>query len=289
VATVSRLKIAENQSPKPQDRVFYSFNYYANVNQHVNLKFDLPISGVKVYRHILGFEKTFLDGNGSFGVRFPIDTVTANPNFASSSPVRTDTSTAAGDLSFFGKFIVAENPDNGSLISVGLAVGTPNGPSRFGGAEYLASLHSTTIQPFVGYIWNRDRFYIHGFTAIDTAASDRLATLVYNDIGLGYFLFQSDEPDDWLTAVVPTFEVHINSPLTHGDWNNTNDPGAIPNIVNLTYGINFGFNRGSILTFALATPVTGPRPFDFEAMLLLNVFYGRTRRLSQGTMPILGP
>ena len=33
VASVRGLKISENQSPNPQDRVFYTFNYFAEVNQ----------------------------------------------------------------------------------------------------------------------------------------------------------------------------------------------------------------------------------------------------------------
>ena len=61
-----------------------------------------------------------------------------------------------------------------------------------------------------------------------------------------------------------------------------------PNIVNLTYGINFEFSRRSILTFGLVTPVTSPKPFDYEALLLFNLFYGRTRRTLQGNAPMLG-
>ena len=122
----------------------------------------------------------------------------------------------------------------------------------------------------------RDRFYLHGFSAIDTPASLRVATMLFNDVGIGYFVLKSTDPQDWLTAIAPTFEVHVNSPLTHGDWTNRNDPGGVPNVVNLTYGINFEFNRRSILTFGMVTPVTGPRPFDYEVLALLNVFYGRT-------------
>jgi hypothetical protein len=288
VAAVSRLKISENQSPKPQDRVFYTFNFYADVNQYLNKKFQEPVAGLRVYREILGFEKTFLDGNGSFGMRLPIDTVSANSTLPATSPHLAGTSTSTGDLSLFGKYVIAGDPATGNLMTAGLAIGTPNGPSRFAGAKYLQSLHATTIQPFIGYIWSRDRFYVHGFTAIDTPASSRLATLLYNDVGIGYFVHKSDDPQAWLTAVVPTFEVHVNDPLNHRDWNNRFDAGAVPDVVNLTYGINFTFNRRSILTFGMVTPVTGPRPFDYEALILFNLFYGRTRRAMQVSAPLLG-
>ena len=288
VAAVRGLKISENQSPAPQDRVFYSFNFFAEVNQHLNQKFEASVDGLRVYREVLGFEKTFHDGDGSFGMRLPINTVSANSTITGHFAKLAGTSTSTGDLSFFGKYVFLRDPASGSLVSGGLAINTPNGPANFAGAKYLAILDSTSIQPFVGYIWRRNRFYLHGFSAIDTPASLRLATMLYNDVGIGYFVLRSTDPQDWLTAIAPTFEVHVNTPLTHGDWTNRNDPAGMPNDVNLTFGINFEFNRRSILTFGLVTPVTGPRPFDYEALILFNVFYGRTRRTMQGNPPVLG-
>jgi len=287
-ASVRGLKISENQSPAPQDRVFYSFNFFAEVNQTLNQKFQASVDGLRVYREILGFEKTFNNGDGSFGMQLPINTVSANSTIQGNFAKLAGTSTSTCDLSFFGKYIFARDPASGSLVSGGLAISTPNGPANFAGAKYLATLDSTFIQPFVGYIWIRDRFYLHGFSALDTPASLRLATMLFNDVGIGYFVFKSTEQQDWLTAIAPTFEVHVNTPLTHGDYNNRNDPGAVPNVVNLTYGINFQFNRRSILTFGLVTPVTAPKPFDYEALILFNVFYGRTRRAMQGNAPMLG-
>ena len=101
-------------------------------------------------------------------------------------------------------------------------------------------------------------------------------------------MLRHPDPNDWLTAIAPTFEIHVNSPLTHGDFNNRNDPGGVPNVVNLTSGINFQFNNRSILTFGIVTPVTGPRPFDYEALILFNVYFGRTRRAMQPNAPMLG-
>jgi len=287
VASVRGLKISENQSPAPQDRVFYTFNFFAEVNQHLNQKFQASVDGLRVFREVMGFEKTFHDGDGSFGVRLPINTVSANSTITGNFAKLAGTSTAVGDLSFFAKYVFLRDPATGSLLTGGLAISTTNGPRQFAGAKYLASLDSTSIQPFVGYIWRRDRFYLHGFSAIDTPASTHLATMVFNDVGIGYFVLKSTDPQDWLTAIAPTFEVHVNSPLTHGDWTNRNDPGGVPNVVNLTYGINFEFNRRSILTFGMVTPVTGPRPFDYEVVALLNVFYGRTRRTIQGNLPVM--
>jgi hypothetical protein len=288
VASVRGIKISENQSPAPQDRVFYSFNYFGEVNQALNKRFEASVDGLRVYRETIGIEKTFNDGDGSFGVRLPINTVSANSTITGKFAKLAGTSTAVGDLSFFTKYVFVRDPATGSLVSGGLALSTRTGPADFAGAKYLAALDATSIQPFVGYIWSRDRFYLHGFLALDTPASLSLPIMVYNDVGIGYFVLKRTDPFDWLTAIAPTFEVHINDPLTHNDWTNRNDPGAAPNVVNLTSGINFEFSHRSILTLGLVTPVTGPKPFDYEALILLNIFYGRTRRLMQGNPPVLG-
>jgi hypothetical protein len=103
---------------------------------------------------------------------------------------------------------------------------------------------------------------------------------MYNDIGIGYFVLRASEraTDRFLTALVPTFEVHVNTPLNHRDVFNANDPAGSPDVVNLTYGLNMEFRRNALLTFGFVTPVTGPRPFDLEFLLLFNFRFGRSAR-----------
>ena len=103
---------------------------------------------------------------------------------------------------------------------------------------------------------------------------------MYNDIGLGYFAYQDTKEvaSNWITAIVPTTEVHINTPFNHQNPYNSKDIAGSANVVNLTQGLNIEFNRRSILTFGLATPVSSPKPFDLEAMVLFNVRFGGSRR-----------
>ena len=70
--SVRGLKVSENQSPRPQDRVFFTFDYFSNVNGALNLKLGAPVSDILVYRYIFGFEKTFDNGNASIGARLPL-------------------------------------------------------------------------------------------------------------------------------------------------------------------------------------------------------------------------
>ena len=86
---------------------------------------------------------------------------------------------------------------------------------------------------------------------------------------------------------MPTFEVHVNSPLTHGDYNNQLDLTGTPYVVNLTYGINALLGPNSVFTFGVVTPVTGPRPFDYEMLCLINFRFGRSRG-RRAPVPIVG-
>ena len=277
---VRGFKISENQSPQPQDRVFYTFNYYYNLNSAVNRRFDTPINDLRAYRHILGFEKTFDGGRASFGIRMPIDNLYAKSTIQGNFARPGGGSTAVGNISIFTKFLVRQDPKTGSLLSAGLVVTPPTGPSSFAGAKYIQSVQTTMIQPFVGYIFRRDRFYLHGFSAFEFPVDPAEVTLAYNDVGMGYFLYR--DPDlnssNFLTAIVPTAEVHINTPLNHRNPYDPNDPAGSANVVNLTEGVSFEFRRRSILTLGIVTPVTSPKPFDVEALILFNVRFGGSRR-----------
>ena len=50
-----------------------------------------------------------------------------------------------------------------------------------------------------------------------------------------------------------------------------------PDAVDLTFGLNFGIRNTAVLTTAFVTSVASPKAFDSEAILMLNIFYGRTR------------
>ena len=283
--SVRNFNISEDQSPRPQDRIFFNFNYYNNMNDAINARDLSPVTQMKAYVYNFGVEKTFNDGMGSIGVHLPLDNLTAN---SVGNIVGTPTSTSLGNLSIFGKYILAQNRETGSLVSALFAVTPQSGPSRFAGAPYLFPLNSTTFQPCLGYIYNRDRLYLQGFSGFSFSANPNDVSLLYNDLAVGYFLYRDRESRSWLTAVAPTFEVHVNNPINHRDWFDRSDLAGTPDSVNLTYGLNLGIRNTAVLTTAFVTPVTTPKPFDCEAVLMLNVFFGRTRsRMLPPTPPPL--
>jgi hypothetical protein len=279
IAAANRgFKIAENMSPVPQDRVFFTYNFYDDVNQRLNDVFQSPITHLQYDRYTIGFEKTFNDGQGSFGLRLPIEYVTAqtrNPNLFQGGG-----STAVGNLDLFAKYILCQDRETGSLITVGLAIAPQTGPQSIAGAGFLPGINSTTIQPFMGYLLNRDRFFIQGFLSLQTPTNIDNAVMLYNDIGFYYFLYRANPRVDQLfTAIVPAFEVHVNNPLTHRNAFSPVDVHGTPDIVDLTWGLNVELNHRAVLTGAVATPVTGPRPFSVEAMAYLNIRFGARSRI----------
>ncbi len=292
IPSIRDIKISEDQSPRPQDRVYFTFNYFQGVNDQVNTRLQAPIGYTQVFRYIAGYEKTFLDGQGSIGIRAPLDSVTANTASSRASGNFGGTSTAVGDISLYGKYVFLENRETGSLFSGGFAVTAPTGPGRFAGFDTFApSPHGTSFQPFLGYIYNAGRVYFHGFSIVDVTTTGHDPVLLYNDFGLGYYLRRPD-PSALTTPVIsliaPTFEVHVTDPLNHRNPYSLRDPAGMTDIVNLTYGINIGIFDRTLITFGVVTPVTSPKPFDFEAMAFVNYFFGGRRRPQLTTPPVLG-
>jgi hypothetical protein len=260
-------KLCENQSPQPQDRIYYSFNYFEDVNRDVNRRIGSSLFNLRVFRNIIGFEKTVLDQRGSVGLRLPINTLSTDAY----SPQLGGTSTAVGDLAVILKYALLWNRDTGDLFSAGLMINTPTGPNRFANYPFIVGPHFLSLTPYVGYIYNMGDLYFHGFSSIDVPVSSADVTMMYNDMGLGYFLYRSDDPDRWITAFVPTFETHINIPLNHNGTFDVNDVSWTPNVVNLTLGTNIGIGERGLLSLGYVCPVTGPRPFDNEWLALFNL------------------
>jgi hypothetical protein len=282
-AAARNLKVSENQSPRPQDRIYFNFNYYNNLDSTINRRDLSPVTQMKAYTYLFGIEKTFNEGKGSIGFRVPLDTLTANSN---QNVLSTPTSTAAGNLSVIAKYILEQNLKTGSLISAGFAITTPTGPAKFAGAPYLFPLNAVYFQPYIGYIYNYNRWYIQGFSGFNFSSNLNDVSYVYNDVAVGYYLLRDEDPRAFLSAVAPTFELHVNNPINHRDVFNRFDLAGMPDSVDLTFGLNFQFRHAAVLTFAFVTPVASPKPFDSEAAVLLNIFYGRTRA---GLIPITPP
>jgi len=271
-------KISDNESPRPQDRVFAFYNYFqvkalAGITQTID-----------IHREVIGFEKTFLDGDASVGIRLPFFQVNAPaipgavPGFGIKATADAITQSDVGDLTIVTKYAFINDRATGNVLSGGLVVTAPTGPGETlaiptpptenGPPNQTFRLHPTLFQPWVGGIYNAGDFFIHGFSSVVVPTDSRDVTYFFNDLGVGYFVIRRCNSESLLTAVVPTFEVHVNTPLNHRGTQQV--PIGAPDVVDLTAGITFGLGERTNLSFGAVTPVTGPRPFDIEAQAFLN-------------------
>jgi hypothetical protein len=250
-------KITENESPRPLDRVFINYEYYNHLLTGPASNGDVSTVHPNLHRETFGFEKTLFDSRASFGLRVPLFQTVDSGGALQSSDV--------GDLTFIGKFAFFDNRSTGNLLSGGLAVTAPTGPD-----EILADgsrLHSTLLQPYLGYVFTAGQFYLEGFTAVIVPTDSRDVTLFTEDIGVGYHLFDGPR-DTFIRQITPTFELHLTDPLDHRGLNNPSGLG-FPDILILTTGAHLELSR-AILTLGAAVPVTGPKVFDIEAIAQLN-------------------
>jgi hypothetical protein len=268
VPSVRSFRISENESPRPEDRVYFGFNFFDNINAGVNPNPCNPIPDFRVYREALGLEKTFLDGNASIGLYMPLNTLTASTDVAGLNGTDTD----VGDLSIIFKYVLCQDRNTGNLLSGGLAITAPTGPRGFAGSN-LETFHNTVVQPYVGYIWNSGNLFIHGFEAIDVPTDGNDVTFLFTDIGIGYHLLPCRR-DRFITDIVPTFEVHLSDALNHRCALNPADLAGSADYLDFTSGATFVFKHNCTLALAVVTPMTGPRPFDYEFVAQLNFNFG---------------
>jgi hypothetical protein len=289
VLTRGGFKIAENEGVVPEDRAFLTYNFYRHVvgpggesEPAVGLVGGTPVAPAPVpalgtrqlvglvganptltsvfvppatwdvQRAVIGFEKTAFDGWASFGVRAPFFRVEGDGSLGGSD---------FGDLSFVFKGLLWCD-GCGDAASAGLVVTVPTGPDIH---TVVGDIHPTLFQPFVGGVVSSGDAFAMGFTSVVIPTDDRDVTLLFTDIGAGVMVYKS--PDGMWVA--PTAEVHVTTPLTHRNGGVI----TVPDLVVLTEGVQCGLGGGTSLAVGVAVPVSGPRPFDWEALVQLNIRY----------------
>ncbi len=247
------IKVTDNESPRPVDRVYYSYNFFNLVNRSLNP----DIVPMELYRHVVGLEKTFLNGFASVGLRLPIVELFGP---------RDVTSRDFADMTIVTKMAIWNDRVTGNVFSTGLLITVPTGPAQTlisPGSGNRMILDDTILQPFIGGILNAtDRLYVHGFSAIAVPTDSKDATVMWNDIGLGYWFLR--RPDSRLIqGLAPTVELHVNTPLNHRGT--SSPPIGVFDSVDLIAGGYLIFAR-SALGGAVGMPLTGPKPFGVEVV-----------------------
>jgi hypothetical protein len=240
-------KLAENESVRPGSRAYLHYSFYDEVLGNAE----------EVHRTLIGLECAGPGRRASFGVRVPFFFVDREFELDQFEE------TALGDLTFIFKFAVINEPD--SVLSLGLALTSPTGPDPYFVTPTLDDVHETLLQPFVGYLQCLDRFYVHGFLSLLVPTHEDDVTVLYSDIGIGWRIERG--PGCCITAILPTVELHLNTPLNQRQHD---DLVRFQDVLDVTAGCYLVVNDRTWLGAALVTPLTGPRPFDIELIASFN-------------------
>ena len=259
-------KIAENESPRPTDRIYATYNFFSDVNPTLSAP-GLPITNV--HRETFGLEKTFLDGNASVGIRLPLLQIGGPSNIERQS---------VGDITTIFKYAITnetiERGDGstlaGNCLSVGLAVTVPTGDAASYSTPF-PKIHPTVLQPFVGMFYVQDLWHLQGFSSVAVPLDRRDTTYLFNSLQVGYRLFESPQEDRWIRSVTPIVECHVNTPLNNRGIYRL--PIGAFDEVSITTGATFGLGRAAYLNLGANVPLTGPKPYAIEALAQLNMRY----------------
>ena len=260
----SAFKIADNESPLPQDRAFLDVNYFTAVFHSVRPK---TFPQLRFTRTLLGFEKTFLGGDASFGIRVP--TFELNDNAGGSSGA------VLGDVTLISKFALLRDSASGWTVTGGLAVTVPTGPALsavqfftpaggFATPTSVTVVNPTIVQPYVGFYYNpSDRFYVHGFSSMAIASTDEVPTVWFNDLAAGWYAYRTS-----CCEIIPTVEMHLTDGLSHRG--SQSYPVGVIDTLDTILGVHCVWHDGTVLTFGYGFPWTGPQPFASELICQLN-------------------
>lgn len=280
-------RISQNTSPIPMDRVFTNYNYLNSV-----------LNGTGTSQFMVGFERTFLDGNASVQVNIPLSSTLSSTQRLDNGASATDAE--LGNISVWFKYL-AYKSDNLAL-SAGLGVNTPTADD----VVVYSTLNSTTpllrvrnesvmLNPFVGAVYRAsDCFFVQNFTQVDIDTNGnpvavggsnigrlRSATLFSTGFGAGYVVYQNDDSCSMISRIVPMTEIHYTSDLGTGSTF-TSAAGTVTSrtnnidVLNLTAGTNISFGPNANLNVGVGVPVSGntDRQYNWQCFAQLNILFG---------------
>ncbi len=296
-----RIKLSENSSPVPTNRVFMNYSMFGNV--------PLNDKGVTVNRFSPGFETLLFSPNRSLEFRAPFAT-------SLSSDLIYDGVTNTQQFEFGNLFVSLKQVlwrRDVNLISAGMSVTAPTAdPTQAvdsrGNTLVRINNDSVHLMPFVGGFYKPSkRTFAQGIAQIDAdvngnrvyrsvitqngPTSQRTSslqevgklqdmTLLYLDANIGAWIYRSEGRG--LTGIAPMLEAHYNRSLNKADCIVNNSLGERYQLpiqqydnLNLVSAVSFEFNQRSRLGFGYVVPVgNGPdRAFDHEARCTFNRYY----------------
>lgn len=281
---VGRVRVQDNNSALPQDRVYFDYNYFHNARFSTN--------GFGVNRIVPGVEKTFLDGMGSVEVRVPM-AVTLNSETTFGQPI--DTSNyEMGNLTITPKLLLWSSEEE--LFAAGVGVSLPTADDIDVVNLLKISNDSVHLIPYLAYLYTPKRtdYFVHAFLTcdFDTQGNNVQANVsgsgledigVYNDqtlisasASLGKFFYRNHSRSARIEAMAWTTELHYTSTVTNADFIQAgafqvgNAQGSDLNLLNGTLGAHAKLQKSTV-TAGYTVPInSNERLFDGEFRLFIN-------------------
>ena len=303
-----RVKIAENNSPMPRDRIYHVYNHF---HKALHSRNDLLGSSrdFNVDRFTFGAEKTFYGGITSVEVRIPFANTLESNTMISPSSVPGSEGFEFGNIWFGTKTLLYETRQLAVSAGVGTVLPTADNAlidasAVFAPGSYVRIDNDTvSLSPFAGLLCvPSERVFMQTMLQTDIPIN---GNDVYWDLGtgnqngslneqalilwsfdIGYWVYRNP-CSVGLTGIAPIVEVHYTSTLQDADrvtmLAGVADVGNLSDQFatwNTTMGITFEIANRSTLTTALVLPLNDDdnRQFDAELNVQLNYFFGpRTR------------
>lgn len=288
-AAVRSVKITENYTPAPRNRVFATYHFFNDV-------YDGEIGDVN--RYMFGFESTYWDDKRSFELRIPVAHTLDSKQVDDPFVAKTG---EVGNLTLTFKNVLLEHDD--FLLSAGLGITFPTADDsqvvRPMDLREILRVENEAVHllPFLGLIATpTERLFVQSSAQLDIdpsgnpARGDLMAmnlnplgviqdsTLLFLDLSLGCWLYEN--ADACLTGVASIIELHYTTTLNDadliqqagflvGDLSNRFD------ILNLTMGAHFQFNNRCSVRPGFVLPLRSgdDQQFDFEFFLQGNIGY----------------
>ena len=285
---IGRVRIQENNSAMPQDRVYFDYSYFHNV--------AFSQGQLDVNRFAPGFEKTCFGGLASLEVRVPMG-ISLNNQIISDQ---------ATDLSHaeFGNIVVSPKVllygTGECAIAAGCGVAMPTADDitvgQSNGTQLLrVENESVHLLPYLGLLYTprTSNCFVHAFLTldVDTNGNPTFANVTgsglegigtWNDqnlltanIAVGSWLTRSQSRNSRVQGVAWSAEVHSTTSLNEADvvaGNNYSigNPGADLSLVNGTLGGHVVVGM-TTFTVGYSTALTSSdRVFDGELRAFLN-------------------
>lgn len=195
-----RLKIADNNSALPTDRLRFEYQHFANPFEFGTT--STPLLGAAAVsdrrsadlnRYTFGWEQTLFDDEASLEVRMPIAGRTTFANPGGSGLADDGVSLAGGEvgnLSLVLKGVLYEDRD--LVLSTGLGIELPTGDdavARVGVSQYVLRNEAVHIHPFLAATALAGESFYHGFLQVDLAANGNgldVRDVAIDPLGLGF-------------------------------------------------------------------------------------------------------